>query len=320
MPVMDNSVLEIKKRGYLKVGVSLGLLGLSAVNDKKVWAGFDVDLAKAIAIAIFNDDRQIEYVPLASSDRFKALQENVIDVGTFNSSITLTREIQDGVKFCHPMLFDGERLMVDAAKSESSRLVSGDIRVAALKGSTTGDNLNRFFREENLQGVVHLYRTFDEARNAYASGTCNYYCLDSYLLAGERLMLERPKNHVILPHMISREAMSPATKASKTQLTDAVTWTLRSLIESESIGITSGNLDNFLSAENWYTRKFLHPDSVTCKNLGLVKDFTTSIIEKLGNYGEIFERHLGVDSVLALGRGENKLRSGGGMLYSPLFI
>lgn len=317
---MDTSVLDIKKRGYLRVGVSLGLIGLSSKNQGGEWSGFDVDLAKAVSVAVFGDDQCIEYIPLASADRFEALQRNSIDLGCFNSSITLSREIQSGVKFCHPMLFDGEMLMVKSAGGKPSPIVSGEIRVAALEGSTTADNLNRYFREKKLKGVVHLYKTFEDARNAYNLDICNYYCLDGYLLSGEQTKLSNSRDHVILEEFISREAMSPATHSSKSQLTNAVTWVLRSIIESENIGINSGNIDAFHELENWYVRKYLHPDVRISSALGISPSFTADVIRKIGNYEEIFDRNLGTKSVLRQPRRENSLRSDGGLLYSPLFI
>ncbi|KPC28949.1 Amino-acid binding protein [Pseudomonas savastanoi pv. glycinea] len=318
--IMDASVFDIKKRGYLRVGVSLGLIGLSSKNSEGEWSGFDVDLARAVSVAIFGDDQCIEYFPLASNDRFDALQQNIIDLGCFNSSITFSRETISEVKFCHPMLFDGEMLMTKSAGGMSRPIVSGEIRVAALEGSTTGDNLNRYFREQNLKGVVHLYKTFDDARNAYNLDVCNYYCLDGYLLSGEQTKLRDSRDHVILEQMISREAMSPATLSSKIQLTSAVTWVLRSIIESENIGINSHNLNAFYELENWYIRKYLHPDPRISSKLGISPSFTADVVKNVGNYEEIFERHLGSKSILRQTRRENRLRSVGGLLYSPLFI
>lgn len=114
--------------------------------------------------------------------------------------------------------------------------------------------------------------------------------------------------------------MSPATLSSKTQLTSAVTWVLRSIIESENIGINSHNLNAFYELENWYIRKYLHPDPRISSKLGISPSFTADVVKNVGNYEEIFERHLGSKSILRQTRRENRLRSVGGLLYSPLFI
>ncbi|GIX48567.1 MAG: hypothetical protein KatS3mg131_2778 [Candidatus Tectimicrobiota bacterium] len=50
--------------------------------------------------------------------------------------------------------------------------------------------------------------------------------------------------------------------------------------------------------------------------LGLSEDFMVRIIRQVGNYGEIFARHL---TPLGLERGKNALWTEGGLLYSPPF-
>src|SRR4051794_13729666 len=69
-----------KDRGALNCGVSEGLYGFSARDAKGNWNGFDVDLCRAIAAAIFNDTSKVNYTPLEASRRFEALQSGTIDV------------------------------------------------------------------------------------------------------------------------------------------------------------------------------------------------------------------------------------------------
>ena len=57
----------VKDRGALNCGVSEGLYGFSARDNDGNWNGFDVDLCRAIAAAIFNDASKVNYVPLDSS-------------------------------------------------------------------------------------------------------------------------------------------------------------------------------------------------------------------------------------------------------------
>jgi general L-amino acid transport system substrate-binding protein len=43
------------------------------------------------------------------------------------------------------------------------------------------------------------------------------------------------------------------------------------------------------------------------------------VVESVGNYGEIFARHLGAESPAHLERGLNRLWRDGGLLYAPPF-
>ena len=51
--------------------------------------------------------------------------------------------------------------------------------------------------------------------------------------------------------------------------------------------------------------------------IGLDKDWAVRAISAVGNYGEIFERHIGVNTPLGLARGLNAQWTDGGILYSP---
>jgi general L-amino acid transport system substrate-binding protein len=51
--------------------------------------------------------------------------------------------------------------------------------------------------------------------------------------------------------------------------------------------------------------------------LGLSNDWAYHIIKTVGNYEEIYDRHFGKHTKLALPRGVNKLWTDGGLLYAP---
>ncbi|KAB8307825.1 MULTISPECIES: amino acid ABC transporter substrate-binding protein [Rahnella] len=321
----NQTVIEmIRQRDVLNVGVSLGFRGLSFRNAvKNCWEGFDIDLARAVAVAVFGDAGKIHYMPLQSGDRFRALRDGVIDLGSFNSSITFQREAESEVTFVHPMLFDGEVLMTPASnllEPVEQASYTRKRRIAAMRGSTTEENLKRYFGNLNLSCEISLFDSPSQARQAYQHGECNIYCLDSYLLAGERAQLTDKEAHIILQDRISLETMSPAVASNDPQWLKAVTWIMRALIEAENLQVSSKNIHEMSQEATGYLKTFLYPSEQNCKNLGLRPEFIREIIHQVGNYGEIFQRNLGKYSELNQARRDNNLWSQGGMLYSPLFI
>jgi ABC-type amino acid transport substrate-binding protein len=321
-----NNLSVIKKRGAINAGVSLGFKGFSIQDEvTNHWKGFDIDIARAVAAGVFGDSRCVNYIPLQSGNRFSALQEGLIDLGVFNSSITFTREVFHDVRFIQPILFDGEALLTrlsnlyEGEKALNSTSVKNK-KIAAMYGSTTKENLIRYFSSRNLSFEIILFDSPTEARKAYELGECDLYCLDYYLLSGEKSVLRDSEQHVILNDVVSLEAMSPAVSNKDTQWAMAVSWIIRSLIEAEELGITSRNIQTLNISADSYVEKFLCPDKKICELLGLVENFTQKVISEVGNYSEIFARNLGKNSELKLERRDNKLRSEGGLLYSPLFI
>ena len=98
----------VKERGTLSCGVSQGLLGFSSMDDKNTWSGFDVDICRAVAAAIFGDAAKVTFVPLDAGARFTALQSSQIDVLSRNSTWTLSRESSLGLMFAGIAYYDGQ--------------------------------------------------------------------------------------------------------------------------------------------------------------------------------------------------------------------
>ena len=70
----------VKQRGKLVCGVSLATPGFAAPNDQGRMEGFDADICRAVAAAVFGDGDKVEYVPTNNNTRFQALQSGEIDV------------------------------------------------------------------------------------------------------------------------------------------------------------------------------------------------------------------------------------------------
>ena len=77
----------VKQKGFLQCGSNTGLAGFGVPDDKGIWTGFDVDVCRAIAAAIFNDPTKVKFVPLSAKDRFTALQSGEVDVLVRNSHL-----------------------------------------------------------------------------------------------------------------------------------------------------------------------------------------------------------------------------------------
>ncbi|WP_175938357.1 transporter substrate-binding domain-containing protein [Caballeronia sp. BCC1704] len=321
-------IREVQRRGHLLAGVSKGIVGLSYCDDSNPssahWRGFDVDLARAVAAAVLGDATAIQFQPITPDQRCVAVETGRVDIGTFNASATLGRELRYGVVFPQAMLYDGEALMVKASDMVD---VAPTVGVAALRrrvvavqrGATTEVNLERYFGARGLAYTMRPYATPAEALRAYAEGECTVYALDRIPLTGERLRLPNPRGHIILDHQISKEAMGPVVRYGDPAWQRAVTWIMRVLIEAEELGIDSRNCNQLAASGPAYIRDFLHPLRETSQALGLQDSFPLRIVQQVGNYAEIFARNLGDRSALNLPRHMNDLWSRGGLLMSPDF-
>ena len=64
-------------------------------------------------------------------------------------------------------------------------------------------------------------------------------------------------------------------------------------------------------------RRLLGVEGEMGKMMGLGNDWAYNVIKAVGNYGESFERNVGLKTPLRLARGLNELWNKGGLLYAP---
>jgi general L-amino acid transport system substrate-binding protein len=307
----------VKDRGALNCGVSEGLYGFSARDDKGTWSGFDVDLCRAIAAAIFNDASKVNYTPLAASRRFEALQSGSIDILSRNTTWTMSREIDLGLSFAATNYYDGQGFLVRKAMNKDSALDLDGAKVCVQTGTTTELNLVDHFRTNKMKYEVIGSTTADGAVKAYDSGQCNVLTADISQLFAIRLLLSKPDEHVILPDVISKEPLGPAVRQGDAQWFNIVRWVHFAMINAEELGVTSKNIDEAMRSEKPDVKRLVGTDGNYGERIGLTKDWAARIVRLIGNYGEVFERTVGLDSRLGIPRGINQLWSTGGIQYAP---
>jgi general L-amino acid transport system substrate-binding protein len=96
-----------------------------------------------------------------------------------------------------------------------------------------------------------------------------------------------------------------------------VQWTHYALVTAEELGVTQANVDERLKSDNPEIRRLLGVEGDFGQSLGLTNDWAYRIIKAIGNYGESFERNVGMSSPLKIRRGLNALWTQGGLQYAP---
>ena len=309
-----DAVLE---RGTLRCGVNTGLAGFSFPDSEGNWAGLDVDVCRAVAAALFGDPDAIEYTPLTAQQRFTALQSGEIDVLSRNTTWTQTRDTALGLNFAGVTFYDGQGFMVPRELGVTSALELSGATVCVQPGTTTELNLADYFRANGMEFEPVVIEQFDEVNAAFFAGRCDVYTTDASGLASIRATVAPvPDDYMILPEIISKEPLGPVVRHGDDEFFDIVKWTVYALIEAEELGITSENVDEMLESGNPAIQRLLGVTPGMGENIGLSESWAYDIISTVGNYGEIFERTVGVNTPLGLERGVNDLWTRGGLMYA----
>jgi len=329
-------VQEIQDRGVLNCGVSGGLPGFSNQNsDTGEWEGLDVDFCRGLAVAIFggenyNEDENLNIVPLTSDVRFTALQAGEVDVLHRNTTWTLTRDITLGSDFGPTTFYDGQGLLVRIEDGFTSLADMEGASFCSTSGTTTEKNLTDAYR--GLFGEdpsLVLAAGPSENLADFEAGTCDVLTSDKSQLAGLRTNAADPSALEVLPDTLSKEPLGPMYVGGDSQFADVVDWAVFATFQAEEYGITSENIDDLIAEqtplvnddvegnEDINIARFL---GLTEENygeaLGIPNSFAADIISLIGNYGEIYERNVTPIGVARDGS-LNAAWTEGGLIYSP---
>lgn len=310
---------DVRARGHLQCGINTGLAGFAFTDDKGNWRGFDVALCDAVAAAVFGDASKVKYTTLTGKTRFEALKAGEIDILSRNTTWTYSRDVDLKLTFLGVSFYDGQGFMVPASLGVSSATELDGASVCIQTGTTTELNLADYFRRNGMSYEPVPIESNEEARQNYLSGRCDVYTTDRSGLAATRATLDNPEDHVVLPEVISKEPLGPLVRHGDDEWGDVVRWVLNVLIIAEEKGITSANVAAMAgqTSKDAEVNRMLGAEGEYGAMLGLSADWVVSVISSVGNYGEIFERYLGVKTDIGLERGLNALWTGGGLLYAP---
>jgi len=317
-PVTAGPTLSaVRARGALVCGANTGSAGFGAPDSQGNFRGFDPDICRAVAAAIFGDASRIRFVPLTSQTRIPALQSGEVDIVARTFTWTMSREVGAGLQFGPTVFFDGQGFIVrrEANITRARELDGATVCVSA--GSTNELNLADWARVNNLTIRPLVFEQNEDARKAYESGRCDSYTFDASQLAAFRSAQNVPADHVILPDIISKEPLTIAVRKGDGQWYDIMRWTVYALMLAEEFGITAANAESRVNDPNPDIRRLLGASGDFGPSMALDRRWALNAIRAVGNYGEIFERHLGRGTQIGLERGLNNLWNRGGLIYAP---
>jgi general L-amino acid transport system substrate-binding protein len=317
-PNGGGTLKAVRARGVVKCGISQAA-GFATPDDAGRWRGFDVDFCRAIAVALFNDAEKVEFIPFTQQQRFSGLQSGEVDVLVNGTSLTISRAIQRGFHFGPIYFYDGQGFMAPKAGGVASATKLDGATVCVQQGTTTELNLTDFARKHGIKFKPVVMEDMRGAVGALAGGRCDVISQDGAGLATTRTMLRNPADYVILPERISKEPIAPVVRFGDDQWLEVINWVFHAPVQAEELGITQGNVRQMEQSTDPGLRRFIGLEPGVTDGFGLDPRWTEHVIEKVGNYGEIFERNLGPASPLGMPRGMNKLWTDGGLMYAPPF-
>lgn len=316
----DDLLAVVQARGELNCGVNESLPGFGFKDESGAFSGFDVDLCRAVAAALFGDANKVKFEAVTAAARFEAINSGLIDLLSRNTTWTQSRDTELGLDFGPTTYYDGQQLMAKTADGFSGDSDIPDLEGATVctnAGTTTEKNIAEAAAAAGVTITVQTFEDFDIVLENFKSGVCNVVTTDGSGLVSRKATDPEGEGWVIFPERpISKEPLGPGWAQNNSRFGDVVTWTIYAMIIAEEKGITSANVDAQVAdpADDEVARLLgVGEDEIQTK-MGLPADAFYQVIKQVGNYGEAFDRNL---TPLGLARGLNALWSDGGLQFAP---
>ncbi|ODT72962.1 MAG: hypothetical protein ABS75_01725 [Pelagibacterium sp. SCN 63-23] len=316
-PAAAQTLDAVRERGFLVCGSSNPLAGFAQMDSESRWSGFDVDLCRALAAAVFGNPDLIEFRSYRGEARFAPLQTGSVDVLMRNGAWTAGRDTRFGARYVTATFFDGQAFLVPQALGVVSAYELDNVSVCVVDGSGDVQALDEFFFSNQTSFTEVVYEETADLLTAYRAGLCQVVSASGRQLQAIRRELQDPALHRILPERISKEVLGPVVRQDDDEWFEIVRWTVFALITAEEVGVTSANIDSLAAARTPGVRRILGLESDFGNALRLRPTFMSDAIRAVGNYSELYDRHFGAQTGAAMLRGQNALWRNGGLLYAP---
>ncbi len=307
----------VRDRGHVVCANNTQLAGFGFIDADGNTKGFDVDLCRAVAAAVLGDADAVEYQPTTAAERGPTMQSGQVDMMSRNTTWTSSRDATWG-NFAQTMFYDGQGFMVPASLGVSAALELQDAKVCVQQGTTTELNLQDYSNQNNLNFDIVTFPDATTTSEAYQTGQCDALTTDRSGLVATRVGYDDPDAHVILPDTISEEPLGPVVPHGDDQWYDVVKTTMAILIYAEAFGVTSNSVPTAVTGDTAVDRLFGLEGSYGQEDLGLSPTAAQDVIRQVGNYGEIYDRHLTGLGVTREGSRNDLWINGGEVYAAPL--
>jgi polar amino acid transport system substrate-binding protein len=213
--------LDNQEQISIGISQSTNLMGYRDPETNAL-AGFDIDIATAIAKSILGDDANIRWVPMTSGERVEAVNGDRVDMVV--RTMTMNCERWGEVEFSAEYYHAGQRLLVPKTSGiESLADLTAEQQVCTGESSTSVSNIAAVNAE--VQPVT--VPDFNDCLVLLQQGTVDAVAIDDTILAG--MAAQDPTLHVV-GDAFSQEPYGIAFQKDNTDLARYVNGALAALI------------------------------------------------------------------------------------------
>ena len=310
----------MKAANALKCGVDFEEAEYSTKDAHGNHSLFDLDLCKAIAVAVLGPNAKFTAVPYrAEEDALKGLKSGAVDV-LATASPNYMNTAAEGIGFTRPVFYDFQGLLVNKTLGIHSAKHLAGKKVCFIDGTELQNQIDGYMRREGIKYIPFPFQEEGEMEAALITGNCAAVTADVSQLAYERIAFKgAARLYEILPDVIGRDPLAIAFRSDDPKWGTLLGWIFSALVQAEESGVTQSNVATMKSSTDPVIERLLGTQRGYGQYLGLDDAWAVRTIEAVGNYSELFDRDLGTRSAMRLDRGANNLTTHGGLIEpSPI--
>ena len=322
-PSPSPTLARVKSANSLKCGVDFEEAEYSTKDAHGNHSRFDLDLCKAIAVAVLGPNAKFTAVPFrAEDDAIKGLKSGDIDVLATASSNYMNSAAEE-IGLTRPVFYDFQGLLVNKTLGLHSAKDFAGKKVCFIDGTELQNQVDGYMKREGIKYIPFPFQEEGEMEAALITGNCAAVTADVSQLAYERIAFKgAARNYEILPDVLGRDPLAIAFRIDDPRWGTLLGWIFSALVQAEESGVTQSNVATIssspatspLASADPVVQRLLGIQHGYGQYLGLDDAWAVRTIEAVGNYGELFDRDLGSHSVMHLDRGANNLSNHGGLM------
>jgi general L-amino acid transport system substrate-binding protein len=307
------TLAHIRTRGALACGV---------VTQAEDWdkdphgdlSALGSEICRAVAVAALGrDGLELHSFP-AEADALRGLKSGEVDV-LVGVTPSLSGGLQDAITFGPTVFWDSQTFMVHRRSHVTDAAALAGQTVCFIDGTDEGPVLLAAMRRRGLRIIPFPFQEEGEMAAGLVGGHCRAISAYASKLAGMRVQFHAvAPDFILLPDVLALSPVAIATRTGDVEWTALAGATVDVLLQADALGITQANLAVAHRDDDPAVQRLLGVDFSAGLALRLAPDWSARIIDRLGNYGEIFQRTVGMGSPLKLSRRLNAVCLQGGAL------
>lgn len=311
-PILD----KIQSTHLLTCGLNRDVIEYSKADGHGNRAQFDADLCTAVASAVLGAHAKVSLTAFSDEpETLKALVKGRVELVP-TATPDFSNMLDYGLSFGYPILYDAQTFIVPKVLHIKTLADLKGKGICFVDQTDVSDNMHDYAIRAKLDYRPFPFQEQGEMEAAFITNNCQAISSDITQLANMRLAFRRlADNYEIMSETIAPDPLAPAYPSGDREWANVVQWTYQALLLAEDQGITRANVDSKLKSEEYQTQRLLGLTRDVGRRLKLSDDWALNAIRSVGNYGEIYDRDLGMSSPMKIPRALNELTSHGGLLY-----